>query len=256
MSDELIAPPDGGRVFRHDRRAALGDCAPSGRIRLDALARWLQDVAYDDVDDAGVAQDAVWVVRRTRVRVARFPRFGERAELATFCSGVGAAWAERRTSVTRLGEPDSDIEAVALWVHLDPSSWHPAPFTDREIAVYGETAGERRVSHRLRHPAAAEGEKRFTWMFRATECDVAGHINNAAYWAVLEEELLSAPEPAELDVEMEFRTPSQPGEKLVRGDADRRWIVSTEGETHASIRLARPIGPPRPLGRRYDRGSR
>ena len=59
---EIIPPPEHGRVFREQRRAALGDCAPSGRMRLDAIARWLQDVAYDDVDDAGVAEQAVWVV--------------------------------------------------------------------------------------------------------------------------------------------------------------------------------------------------
>src|SRR5207302_3777739 len=116
-------------IFRERRTAALGDCAPSGRMRLDALARWLQDVAYDDVVDAGVADHAVWVVRRARMRIARFPRFGERAELATFCSGVGRAWAERRTSITRAGEQASDVEAVSLWVHLDPTTWHPAPFT-------------------------------------------------------------------------------------------------------------------------------
>ena len=72
---EIVPPPRRGRVFTSGARAGLADCAPSGRIRLDALARWLQDVAYDDVEDAGVAGAAVWVVRRTRLRVARFPRF-------------------------------------------------------------------------------------------------------------------------------------------------------------------------------------
>ena len=48
----------------------------SGRVRLDGLARWLQDVAYADVEDAGLAERAVWVVRRTRIRVERFPREG------------------------------------------------------------------------------------------------------------------------------------------------------------------------------------
>jgi acyl-ACP thioesterase len=237
---ELVAPPERGRVFREQRRAALGDCAPSGRMRLDALARWLQDVAYGDVDDAGVADHAVWVVRRARMRIARFPRFGERAELATFCSGVGKAWAERRTSITRLGESVSDVEAVSLWVHLDPSTWHPAPFTEEEIAVYGETAGDRQISHRLRHPAPdpalANGEG-LRWNFRASESDIAQHVNNAAYWTVLDEELLQGPDPPSLDVEMEYRTPSQPGEKLVLGTEGRRWIVSKEGQTHASIAI-------------------
>ena len=32
----------------------LADVTPGGRLRLDALARYLQDVAGDDVDDAGI----------------------------------------------------------------------------------------------------------------------------------------------------------------------------------------------------------
>jgi hypothetical protein len=35
-------------------------------------------------------------------------------------------------------------------------------------------------------------------------------------------------------VEIEFRSPAQPGEKLVLSDGARRWIVG-DGETHASI---------------------
>lgn len=238
---EIIPPPAVGRVFRTDRRAALGDCAPTGRMRLDAIARWLQDVAYDDVDDAGVADQAVWVVRRARLRIARFPRFGERAQLGTFCSGVGRAWAERRTSVTRLGESASDIEAVSLWVHLDPTSWQPAPFSDDEIAIYGQTAGDRRITARLRHPAPQNVERRWDWTFRGSESDIAQHINNAAYWTPLEEELLALPEPDSLDLEMEYRTPSQPGVKQVLAAGERRWIVSAEGETHASIEIGGPV---------------
>jgi acyl-ACP thioesterase len=236
--DEMLEPPSQGRVFRHGRIASLGDCAPSGRVRLDALARWLQDVAYEDVVDAGVAAHAVWVVRRARMRIVRFPRFGERVELATFCSGIGRAWAQRRTSVKRLGESASDVETVSLWVHLDPSSWHPCPFTPEEIAVYGETAGERRVSHRLRHPAPPADARRSTWTFRHSECDVAQHVNNAAYWTVLDEEMLAAPDPEQLDVEMEWRNPAQPAEKVVLGQGERRWITGQDGEAHASILIA------------------
>lgn len=236
--DDLLEPPRHGRVFRNRRRASLGDCAPSGRVRLDALARWLQDVAYDDVDDAGVAAHAVWVLRRARMRVDRFPRLGERVELATFCSGIGRAWAQRRTSVTRLGESTSDVEAVSLWVHLDPSTWQPSRFTAEEIAVYGETAGDRRVSHRLRHPAPPANAQRSAWTFRHSECDVAQHVNNAAYWTVLDEELLAGPDTERLDVELEFRNPAQPAEKVVLAEGERRWIVSREGEPHASILIA------------------
>ena len=53
-----------GRAFSHERYPGFGDCAPSGRMRLDAIAGWLQDVAYADVEDAGLTGAAVWVVRR------------------------------------------------------------------------------------------------------------------------------------------------------------------------------------------------
>ena len=93
---ELVPLPAKGRVYEGTAKPGLADCAPSGRVRLDTIARWLQDVAYGDVADAAVADVAVWVVRRTRIRVERFPRFGELCRLQTFCSGFGRAWAERR----------------------------------------------------------------------------------------------------------------------------------------------------------------
>lgn len=234
---ELIPPPRSGRVFAGVARAGLGDCAPSGRARLDALARWLQDVAYSDIEDAGVAQAAVWVVRRTRMAVARFPRFGERLALKTFCSGLGRAWAERRTTIAMDKDEGSAVEAVSLWVHLDPGSMQPAPLTAKEVEVYGDAAAGRRVRARLHHPAPPAGAGRRHWTFRATECDLAGHVNNAAYWQPLEEELLSAVEPQWMDVEMEFRNPAQPGEKVVLSAGDRRWITGSDEDLHASAVL-------------------
>ena len=243
------------RAFSQPRQPGFADCAPSARIRLDALADWLQDVAYADVEDAGLEASAVWVVRRTRIRVNRFPRFGERFELTTFCSGLGRMWAERRTDVVRVGRdgrpapdvipaggdgvPEPDVEAVSLWVHLDVEHWRPSTLTEAELATYGGVAPSRRVSARLRHPTPADVSGGTVWTFRATECDIADHINNAAYWQPLEEELLRGgdPDPERLDAEIEYRTPAQPGAKRVVTAGDYRWIVGDEGELHASIRL-------------------
>lgn len=235
--DELVAHPGVGRLFEHTVPAGLADVAPSGRVRLDALARWLQDVALADVVDAGQGETALWVVRRTRLAVARFPRFGETATLGTFCSGVGRMWAQRRTTITT---PEGGlVEAVALWVHLDPASGRPMPMTPIELEVYGPSAAGREVKARLRHPAPSPAASARPWHFRATELDIADHINNAAYWAVLEEELLAgATEPAMIDVELEFKTPAQPGEHAVLGDGPQRWVVAEDGGVHASFLLA------------------
>ena len=235
---ELVAPPRQGRVYEQVVRPGFADCAPSGRTRLDALARWLQDVAYGDVADAGMAHTAVWVVRRTRIRVERFPRFGDACTLATYCSGLGRMWAERRTSISRLGQPGGQVEAVSLWVHLDPVDWRPTPFTDEEATLYGTSAAGRRITARLRHPLPPSAGGGSPWSFRATELDIAGHVNNAAYWQPLEEELLAGPEPVLIDAELEYRSPCQPGQKLVRRDGPWRWITGADDELHASLLVA------------------
>lgn len=220
----------------------FADCAPSGRARLDGIARWLQDVAYADVEDAGLAEAAVWVVRRTRLAVKRFPRFGEKLVARTFCSGLGSMWAERRTVVSPAGGEGvaagegGFVEAVALWVHLDPETGRPSPVSEGEIETYGEPAGGRRIRARLRHPAPEGTESARNWHFRAAECDIAGHVNNAAYWTVVEEELLERPEPEAIDAEYEFRTPSQPGDKEVLAAGEMRWVTGP-GEVHASVRV-------------------
>jgi acyl-ACP thioesterase len=237
-ADDLVALPERGRVFTLEVRPMLSDCAPSGRARLDALARWLQDVAYADVEEAGLAAHAVWVVRRTRIVVRHGPRFADRLAARTWCSGTGRAWAERRTTLER--DDEAIAEAVSLWVHLDPANWHPMPFSEDELAVYGETAAGRRVTARLRHPPPPDGATETAWNFRASECDVADHVNNTAYLIPLEEELLASEtdEPASLDVEIEYRAPAQPGPHRVLRSGDRRWIVSDTEGLHASLQFS------------------
>src|SRR3954470_20577383 len=103
-----LPPPARGRIYAGARRVRLGDASPGGRLRLDALARYLQDVSNDDTRDAGLDDDG-WVVRRTALQVDRVPVIGEELALQTFCSGTGARWAERRVQVR--GDRGGAVEA-------------------------------------------------------------------------------------------------------------------------------------------------
>jgi acyl-ACP thioesterase len=235
---ELVPPPAVARVYLHGVRAELGDVAPSGRARLDAVARWLQDAAFADWLDARVDGGGAWVVRRLRMRVARFPRFGDRLEVATFCSGTGALWAERRSTVSDGAGPL--VEAVALWVHLDPRGDRPMPLPAGFDAVYGSAAAGRRVRARLRHPAEPPaGAPARPWRFRAADLDLAGHVNNAIYWQVLEEDLVPAEPDGGLEVEIEHRAAADAGEAVVRADGAMRWIAAPDGAVLATL----AIGP-------------
>lgn len=233
---EIVPAPGRGRMYSSSVKPGLADVAPSGRARLDALARWIQDVSYADMEDAGLAHLAVWVIRKMRIRVARFPRFEERFELQTFCSGLGRMWAERRVTITPEGGDERAVEAVTLWVHLDTAGERPTRLLPAEIDTFEEAASGRRVTARLRHPRPQGVGEEHLWRFRHIDCDLAGHVNNSAYFQPLEEELLTggARDPERLDVEIEFRSPAQPGEKVVLRDGARRWIVG-DGETHASL---------------------
>jgi acyl-ACP thioesterase len=212
-------------------RPGIADAGASGRCRLDAIARWLQDIAYADLVDAGFEGRGAWIVRRTRIRVESFPRFGEDLELRTFCSGIGRFSAERRTSIR--GETAA-VETVARWVCLDPEAGRPLRFPPDFLAVYEESAQGRDANVRLRHPDPPEDAERSSWTFRATEMDPAGHINNSHYWTPLEERLDGA-EPDSIDAEIEYRDPAMPGEAVLFRSDSSLWIASTGGEVHASI---------------------
>jgi acyl-ACP thioesterase len=213
-------------------RPGIADADGAGRCRLDAMARWLQDVAYADVIDAGFAGQGAWIVRRTRIRVEAFPRFGEELRLRTFCSGIGRFSAERRTSIR--GE-SAAVETVARWVCLDPERERPMRFPPDFISTYEASAAGREANVRRRHPDPPDDAERTTWTFRASEMDPARHINNSHYWAPLEEELAAGPEPERIDVEIEFRDPAMPGEVAVLRDGSSMWIASPEGAIHASL---------------------
>jgi acyl-ACP thioesterase len=213
-------------------RPGIADADGGGRCRLDAMARWLQDIAYEDLVDAGFEGRGAWIVRRTRIRVESFPLFGERLQLRTFCSGFGRFSAERRTSIR--GETGA-VETVSLWVCLDPEAGRPMRFPPDFTAVYEESAAGRDANVRLRHPEPPEDAERSSWRFRATEMDTAGHINNSHYWTPLEEELASGPEPESIDAEVEYRDPAMPGEVALLRDGSSLWIAGADGTLHASL---------------------
>lgn len=229
---EIVPATGRGRVFEREVLPGLADATGSGRIRIDAIARWLQDAAYADVVDAGLAGRGAWVVRRARMRVKAFPKFGGPVRVRTFCSATGRLAAERRTSVSGGG---AAIEAVALWIHVDTGTLRPQRLGEEFLAVYGESAGRRRANFRLRHPGPPADASRLAWRFRAADVDIAGHVNNAVYWEPVEELFIEAPEPKAIDMEVEYREPAQPGDATVLRSGSAIWVAGADAAVHASI---------------------
>jgi acyl-ACP thioesterase len=227
---ELVSLPDAGRVFTAQRRCRLGDVTPAGRVRLDAIARWLQDVANDDAFDASLPRAMWWVVRRTSMRVDRFPLLREALELATWCSGTGSRWAERRTRIT--GENGALVETASVWVHVDESTGRPSKLPAEFHDLYAMGAGGREVSARRTHPDPPMDATREPWPLRAADFDVLEHVNNAVYLCAVEEQLETAPCPLMVDVE--YREGVRVGEQaavVVDGtpaEGLRLWVLAAD----------------------------
>lgn len=227
---ELSAgPPPASRVLQRSRAVRVGDASPAGRLRLDAAARYLQDVSADDTAEIDLPGRDHWVVRRLTMQVGRFPVLREPLTLRTWCAAYGSHHAERRVEVRGAG--GGSIDAAVLWVHVDPASGRPARLPDAFADHYGPSAGPS-PSTRLRLPGPPPDGDRRAWPLRFTDFDALGHVNNAVYWAPVEEELARRRDlRAPLRATVEHRGSLAPGacpEVVAQdgpGSALRVWVL-------------------------------
>jgi len=233
-------PPAPGRVFTASYPVRRTDVTPGGRLRLDALARFLQDAAEDDVADAALCEPYDWLVRRCALAVRDYPRRGQRVRLTTFCSATGPRWAERTTTV---GTDAGDlIQARALWVAVAPGTGAACPVGPEFHRVYGPAAQGRRASARLSHPRPDPAMPAADWPLRAADLDTASHVSNTVHWQAAEE-VLAGLDWVPARAEMEYHHPILPGHRLrlastlTPGRADL-WLLN--GTTRlASAQLTR-----------------
>jgi acyl-ACP thioesterase len=211
------------RRFRAERTIGLSDVDADGRLRLDVVARYLQDVASDDVTDVGRPPSRhFWVVRRTELEVVT--PFGDdlRVELETWASGVAPTAASRRYSLR--GSSGGHIEAESVWIHLD-RDLRPLRLDDGFLEIYGPSTEGRRASTRLTLPPPSVEPDR-DWPLRVVDVDRLGHVNNAAYWAPVEE-LWAGRLGGRLRAVMEYRRPIDLGERVqVAREGELIWLVA------------------------------
>ena len=237
-----IGPPAQGRIYGHRRRVNLADGSPRGRTRLDALARMLQDVSDEDTTDAGFPADEPWVVRRVDMGVRSFPVFRDTVSVSTWCSGVGARWAERRVRI--VGDTGGEVEAAVLWVHLDAAG-KPARLPDRFTELYTEAARGRRVRARLHHGSRPDGLASVPFPLRFCDFDLMEHVNNAVSWEPVEEALaprrdLRAPLRVSVEHPMSIEMDADPQVSVLDlGSAGFDLWISVDGQTCSTAQVRR-----------------
>ncbi len=248
-----LAPPVvDGRRFSGSRKVRLGDVGIDGRLRLDALTRYAQDVSDDDTTDAGLAVEPNWVVRSTVVDELVPATITEELTFVTFCSGIGRSWAERRLTVT--GTAGARYEIATLWICVNSETGAPASLTDQFLELYGPAADGRKVSAKLinpKPPADPSEASMERWPLRAVDYDVYGHVNNAAYWALVEQWLEMAP-PVPRRTRLEYGRGIDPTDSVAVAravaDGSRQlsiwWLSDGESGPPAASASMAPIDGP------------
>ena len=226
--EPLVTPPPSGRTFRVRYKLRLSDTDATGRLRFDAVARFLQDAAIDDVEETGWgAPDHLWVLRTVRIDVLVPFLEDSTVEILTWGSSFASLAAGRRWSLT--GDAGGTIEVDSTWIHLDgnarPARIGPG-FDD-----YAEAAQGRVASTKLALEPPPLDLPRTTWPLRASDIDRMGHVNNAAYWAAVEHRLAGA---SRLDLArphrawLEYRHPMDFDDRveLVEDSAADRYLAA------------------------------
>lgn len=220
------------RVFGATRRVRVGDCDAGGVIRVDALARYLQDIGYDDTDDLGVGDGGLWVARSIAMNFPeprQWPKRNEFIQLETFCGGVGRAFAQRRVMIT--SEENGTIDTSTIWVSVNEEgkptsvpSWLP------EAYPYTEKVSSART---LELPDLTQDFMGVVidWQLRASDFDINDHVNNAIAFSALYEiaHSLKSPVPSRVLVEYHQPLDNNARTKIFVNENDRgfdAWLVS------------------------------
>ncbi len=183
---EFTPEPQDGRIFVSEHWNLLSDCDPLGRLRLDGLARILHNAATLDNESSPAADKGLWILRRVVTRLSARPRYLDAIETRTWCSGLGRAWAERRTDLYHNG--DRVAKAKALWVNVAPATGFPRSLPDGFLEVFGPSANGRNVKPRFelsvpKKESSAVG----SIPLRYSDLDIVDHVNNAIHLALAED---------------------------------------------------------------------
>ena len=145
--------------------------------------------------------------------------------IVTWGSSFSALAAGRRWSLS--GDAGGSIEVDSTWIHLGADA-RPARIGEG-FDRYAEAAQGRITSTKLTLAPPPLGELR-SWPLRVTDVDRMGHVNNAAYWAAVEQRLpdVGVDPRRPLRARLDYRHPIDLGEsvELVETAQDDRYGVA------------------------------
>jgi acyl-ACP thioesterase len=214
MMPVLEGHPD---VFDREWPLRVADIDATGRLRLDAATRHIQDIGQDQLRELGFEEThPLWIVRRTMVDLIRPIEFQDMLRLRRWCSGTSNRWCEMRVRVD--GRKGGLIESEAFWININRDTEMPSRIADDFLEGLRRTTDVDRLKWKAYlKPGSRDTAKQIgEYPVRFTDIDLFDHMNNSVYWSVVEDYLSATPEQLRgpIRVTLEHEAPVGLGDKL------------------------------------------
>jgi len=198
------------------------ECGPDGRASLVSICNYLQEAAslhaaalgFSKADFEAAGENITWVLTKLRVKMTRFPGFGETVNVAT-CPRGGRRITAGRDFELKAGEEILGV-ATSEWMVIDLATRRIVPVPPRVYALandeYPRVLGEEPFAKLRWDCREAAGASRFR--ARRGDIDLNGHVNNARYveWLV---ETLPTASSSVADFEIVFKSETLAGDEVL-----------------------------------------
>ena len=194
LDQPLAAPPPSGIGFPGSWLVRTGDVDADSRLRFDGIARYLEDLGWDNLQATFfVKTDPIWIVRRTVIDVIEPITWPDKVGLRRWCSGLSTRWTNMRVQIA--GAKGGLIETEGFLINISETTGMPTRISDEGLAALMTQTEEHRLRWRswLSEPAPPESKRDVPFHLRATDIDMFNHLNNAAYWQAIESLMLDHP---------------------------------------------------------------
>jgi acyl-ACP thioesterase len=215
-ADCRLSPlPDTGYVYRTAWRVATGDVGGDLGLRLDGVARYIQEVGAENLVDAGEAEEHPhWLVQRTVIDVIDPIEFPSEVTFSRWCSALSSRWCTMRVDL--VGSDGGRIETEGFWIAINAKTLTPQRVSDTLIARFASTTEVHRLKWRpwLQNPEGFDEIMPFA--LRRTDIDIFEHVTNTAYWHAIHEVMALCPDvcTAPYRAVIEYRRPIKYGEEV------------------------------------------
>jgi acyl-ACP thioesterase len=211
----LVELPGSGYVYQTGWRLATADIDEHMRLRLDGVARYIQDVGAEHLADANLADiHPHWVVLRTVIDVIEPIELPSEITFRRWCAALSTRWCSMRVQL--VGSAGGRIETEGFWLCVNKDTLTPSRLSDECIARFGSTTDDHRLKWRpwLTEPIDNSTETPFP--LRRTDIDPFEHVNNTIYWHGVHEILGQVPalQKTPYRAVLEYRRPIRFGEPV------------------------------------------